>query len=147
MEILGNNLLLDINESYERLKFIRGYIEIFDEEIYESALVAVEFTFEKRTVLVVAQEDDSLKILTNKEWQSKDQYQVISLMNKEPWMGAKNKPLLWSWIFFNQQGYFDGLQLEFAEDVSDTSSVVIQLVAMASEISLRKVASKLDKAI
>lgn len=63
----------------------------------------------------------------------------ISMLS--PWTEALNNPLLWSWLLTNQQGYTDGLQLEFAKNVSQRSAIV-QIIAEGGEIKIRKIPSE-----
>jgi len=97
---------------------------------------ALSLTFDSGVVVLIAEADASLTISDPAGWQPDPGLVPISLDVKEPWNLALGKPLLWTWSMTNQFGYRDGLQLEFAEDVTDTS-VVIQLIVMASTIMQR----------
>jgi hypothetical protein len=97
---------------------------------------ALTLTFDSVVVVLVAEQDDSLTIADPGGWQPEPDLVPISLAAEEPWRLALGKPLLFTWSMTNQFGYRDGLQLEFAEDVTDTS-VVIQLVVMASTVMQR----------
>ena len=139
---LCRKLLLKLNESPEQLTDIIGYFESFEEDDSSDMLSSVSMVFEENIIHITAQEDDSLKVYSEDGWHPNEEFRAISLMTDTPWLSAKNKPLLWTWMLYNQYGTFDGLQMEFAEDTSDESSVVIQLVAIGSEIMYREVPNK-----
>jgi hypothetical protein len=100
---------------------------------------ALSMTFGDVSCVVVAEPDDSLR-LADASWTAHPDLSPIDVSNQEPWSRALGKPLLWSWSMTNQQGYRDALQLELAQDVDDPP-VLIQLVALGSEIKVRSVAA------
>ena len=57
---------------------------------------------------------------------SEKTYSPCAILARRPIQSAIGRPLIWAWEMTNQQGYLDGIQLEFAEDVS-AESVVVQL--------------------
>lgn len=116
-----------------------GYFECFDDSPPSHLLCAIGFIFEKGTLYLEAQgEDDSFE-LHSTDWCGDPRWAPVSFAEKPPWSLAIGKSLLWSWVLHNQQGYFDGIQFEFANNVEDKSTI-IQLVAIGSGIDLREVA-------
>ncbi len=134
--------LLNVHESQglERLIDVVGHYESFEEENATDMLLAISVIFETKTVHIVVQSDDSLELLSENEWHPNGGNRRASLIASVPWSSAKGKPLMWSWMLHNQQGYFDGLQMEFAKDSSDKPTV-IQLVALAGELKHRIVSN------
>ena len=132
--------LADLTKSSQKLVDAVGYYEGFDDEDSSPLLCAIALCFDGLILYVVAQEDDSFE-LRREDWRPDLRWTVVSLMERRPWSAAKGKPLLWSWMLLNQQGYFDGLQLEFSRN-SEDRSVVVQLVAIGSEVKQREVGSR-----
>lgn len=130
-------MLADLTGSEVGLADVLGYFECFDEKGSTPLLCAIAFCFDGLRLYIVAQEDDSLELYSG-DWCPDSKWAVVSLIERQPWSSAKGKPLLWSWILFNQQEYFDGLQLEFATNSGD-QSVVVQLVIMGCEVKQRLV--------
>lgn len=97
---------------------------------------AVELYFGNQSVLVTALEDDSLAVTPNQTIPDTDHHFVQSLNETPPWKDAIDRPLLWAWVMVNQQGYFDGLQLDFCE-LPNSAVVRIQLLAIGSELQLQ----------
>ena len=48
------------------------------------------------------------------------------------------KPLQWAWLTTNQQGYTDGIRLEF-QDQSGAAAVILDIVVAASVLNFYKV--------
>lgn len=138
----GNNirLLQAVNDSDDILINVKGHFLCFDNEDSPDMLLAISLIFSNAIIVIEAQTDDTLKLISKDEWQSTESFYEITLSEQMPWIKAKGKPLLWSWALFNQQGYFDGVQLEFSKNVSD-DAVIIQLIALGSEIILKTVSS------
>jgi hypothetical protein len=51
------------------------------------------------------------------------------------WAPALGRPLRWAWLLTNQQGYQDGIQLEFAHP-DEGRGACLQLIAAASALKL-----------
>jgi len=98
----------------------------------------VDLAFEKCAVAVVANgDDDTISLELELPDQDVDAT-VHDVTNDTPWSDKIGKPLLWGWAMINQQGYEDGIQLEFAETVEDQSRT-IQLMVIGSSIEYRDV--------
>jgi len=95
--------------------------------------------FQQGSYFVVATDDDSLK-LTDSVAEvdvDVDDFNSVNMSDKLPWQSAIGRSVRWVWTMVNQQGYLDGLQFEFANNITQ-EPVVIQLIAIASSIKLYK---------
>ena len=135
-----HGLLVDLTQSGKTLTDVVGYFEFFDDDKSASLLCAISLSFNGLMFSVLAQEDDSFD-LYRENWHPDSGWNSQSLIDRAPWSLAKGKPLIWSWVLVNQQGYLDGLQLEFAKNSAD-NSIVVQLVAMGSEVMVRSMESQ-----
>ncbi|WP_282269904.1 DUF6334 family protein [Stenotrophomonas sp. PS02298] len=91
-------------------------------------IMAVELQFERLTVAFSAMADDDTIAVTSGSHPGPSR-QIISQL----WAYCIGKPLQWAWIMTNQQGYPDGVRLEFL-DPDNQKSVIIELVAGASSL-------------
>ncbi|WP_372365469.1 DUF6334 family protein [Candidatus Uabimicrobium sp. HlEnr_7] len=105
-----------------------AYFEKFDKE--RQMLIAISFKFENTLLQIKAEDDDSISIHSENQFDCEKNIYQFDLANLEFWKAYLGKPLLWSWTMFNNFGYFDGIQLEFVE------STKIQLLACGSEIKI-----------
>jgi hypothetical protein len=94
----------------------------------------IKLAFQQGTYFVVAKEDDSLEL--TRDATSID-FEGIKVSSEFPWHSAIGKHVRWVWTMVNQQGYLDGLQFEFANNITQ-EPIVIQLIAMASGIDIHK---------
>ena len=122
-----------VHETGECLVGVNGYF--FVDGVSNNMLVAIRFHFENEIVVVAAREDDSLDIFGMERNYDEENQLFRDLSGTAPWDLAISKPLLWSWRMINQQGYLDGLQMQFGRNVH-ASIVQVQLIAIASEIKI-----------
>ncbi len=94
----------------------------------------IKLAFQQNSFFVVVKEDDSLE-LTDKVTFTENDFKRINMSDKLPWQAAIGKQIRWIWTMVNQQGYLDGLQFEFANNINQ-KPVVIQLIAVASGIKV-----------
>jgi hypothetical protein len=125
-----------IHEGRLRLTQVTAHVRTSPFRAHTQALA---MRFGDASCVVIAEPDDSLR-LADASWTPDADLSPIIVSDQEPWRGALGKPLMWSWSMTNQQGYRDALQLELAQDVDDPP-VLIQLVALGSEIKVRSVAA------
>jgi Family of unknown function (DUF6334) len=105
---------------------------------------ALTMSFDDIAVVLIAEPvDDSLTIADGSEWRPDPDTVSIPLNESDPWRLALGKPLFWSWSMTDQFGYRDGLQLAFAENVSD-DSIIVQFIVLGSAIALRWVGEEYD---
>jgi hypothetical protein len=94
----------------------------------------LEFTFDNAVLRVEAEPDfDTVKMLILNE-SDKD---LFDLSHHELWREAIGCQLTWSWMLTNQQGYRDGLQLNFCG--ADCPDVRRQIVVWASTLRFARV--------
>lgn len=103
---------------------------------HQDMLVAICFEYDQWPIVAWAAEDDTIHIEESSVYRRPTGVVLRDLSSIPPWKDAVGKPLLWSWSMTNQQGYRDGLQLHFA-NTADEMGVEIQLLVVASEISVR----------
>jgi hypothetical protein len=89
---------------------------------------AIELQFDTLTITISAvMEDDTISIIPTSI--ENGSYATSG----PPWSLSIGKPLQWAWLMTNQQGYTDGLRLEF-KDPDDSASVVVELIVAASSL-------------
>ncbi len=110
-------------------------IEILRE--HSGAVVAIGFQFDRAVIYFTVNADDDTLLVSSNAPVFEDDTQwgpAPSIFN-----GAIGKRIQWYWEMGNNQGYSDGFQFEFMVDHVNEPSVSLQLVAIASRLSLREV--------
>lgn len=105
-------------------------------------LVGVRLRFTATDVLLQANDDDSIRVTTDASEVTDSPIEIRSLSDQEPWRHAIGLTLMWSWKMTNQRGYFDGVQLEFAES-TERPATRIQLICVASELKQQKLDARI----
>ena len=109
-----NRWLDHVHETGESLEDVIGYFENYnddDSSVSEAGpqkksemLVAIGMVFKSDTIYAFARpEDDSLYIYHGSEWKPDAGLRMKSLIDRNPWKPAKGKPVMWTWIMYNQQ--------------------------------------------
>lgn len=98
----------------------------------ERLIWRIRLGFQGQTV-VVGVDEDTDGILLSLGAAPRDP--IVDASETEPWRSAIGKPLFCAWLMTNVYGICDGLQLEFAENVSDTH-VTLQMIGVGSTIQL-----------
>ena len=102
----------------------------------QAAIELIFLKFSKSDVYVyVNQEDDTLVVDQRHPQISEELNQFTP---HKIWEEAYGQHIRWYWNMVNNQGYEDGLQFEFAQDVND-NPICLQLIAIASTISVSSV--------
>lgn len=131
--------LESISDESEVLRQVTGAFWCSKDPAEEPMLVAVMLKFDQTKVAFLVEGDDSLTLLDAELFRSGDAAsQLVDFTSASPWKEAIGLPLLWAWEMSNQQGYFDGFQLEFARDVASVS-VIVQMLGVAGEVKIRSV--------
>jgi hypothetical protein len=101
--------------------------------------VIIKLVFQHETFFILANGDDSLE-LTRKfpNLPSLEELTMTRGSEMVPWRFAIGRHLRWGWMMINQQGYFDGIQLEFGNGDKE-ESISIQLIAIASSLKIQTV--------
>jgi len=123
------DVLKQIFNNDEQLK---GAQYLFHED-FPIDIIGINLEFLNRSVCILVDEDEDTLYL------STDKPELSGLQVKKahyPFRNAFGMRIRWFWKMINNQGYVDGLQIELADTVNDTP-VVIQLMAIASKISIK----------
>ncbi|MFC5571604.1 DUF6334 family protein [Lysobacter yangpyeongensis] len=90
---------------------------------------AFELRFKELTVTLSVADDDEISVTSAPLLQPTPAHASAPFA----WSRCIGKRLRWAWLLTNQQGYTDGVRLEFGDpDVSE--SVVVELVVAASSL-------------
>jgi hypothetical protein len=95
-------------------------------------IVGIILQFSSSMFVISVTDQDELYFSNDIEKQSQIKISKADKLFDE----ASGKTLRWFWELINNQGYRDGLQLEFANSVEDRP-FSIQIIAIASRLSLR----------
>ena len=100
-------------------------------------IVAVQMRFDRVDVRVaVNPDDDTITTAFGSSSVGVDEYFEPA---REPWIEAVGMRVQWYWCMENNQGYCDGLQIEFVAAEGGGASHCIQMIAIASALSIRSV--------
>ncbi len=119
--------------SGEKLQNVKAY---FHPDLAND-IVKFSLCFGTKTLFITVNEDDSLQL----SFESSDKgllKKEVNMAEDTVWLGAANKPIRWGWKMVNSSGFTDGIQLEFAESVSELS-FTLQFIAVASRIQIYEV--------
>jgi hypothetical protein len=100
---------------------------------------SVIFSFEKIVFTAYAVDEDDSVLITTERMKIDINDCKFSANTLYPWSKAVGLSIRWLWTLINQQGYPDGVQIEFAKDIYDTAPVGIQLIVSNSEIHLYEI--------
>lgn len=93
-------------------------------------LSEVEFVFTHGTVLIAARDDDTVEMSEGNLTHT----HRVDLASLRPWSDAiSSRGLGWIWLMKNQNGYLDGIQLQF---LRHDGSFTVQMICEASELSV-----------
>ena len=90
---------------------------------------ALELRFNEVTVTLSAADDDEISVTPAPLPQPTPTHPSTPSV----WSRCIGKRLCWAWLLTNQQGYSDGVRLEFG-DPDSPESVVVELVVAASSL-------------
>jgi Family of unknown function (DUF6334) len=104
-------------------------------EGHANFITAVSLRFESVSVLFRAvAEDDSLAVILGPLMQGEDE-SMVEAASTAPWSRCIGFEVRWAWRLTNQQGYTDGVRLEFGNP-DDASRSIIELIVAASAIEM-----------
>jgi uncharacterized protein DUF6334 len=98
---------------------------------------AIRLHFSSTVLCVAINPDDDSLYLSNAV--PPETIQLRSVAEREPWINAVLRPMLWAWQLVNHQGYADGIQIAFYDPDSGMETAVIQLMGTASTIDVSSV--------
>lgn len=125
------NTLAEIYDRFDRLKNVS--YALFDGDPRFITAIELEFTSFSATFRAVA-DDDTLSVMIGNLEPDADE-SLIVVGNSEPWSFCRNSYLLWGWRLTNQQGYDDGVRIEFSNP-EEKFSLVIEFIVVASAIQI-----------
>ena len=102
-------------------------------------LAAVDFEFERGHLLISVDENDDSIVLTTYTGNfplNIDEYHIRPFLKDDMMQEIKEKRIQWIWELTNQQGYTDGIQLEFTHSRQERL-LTIQFIAIASRLEQR----------
>lgn len=109
---------------------------VFDEDLPKGP-VALRLEFEGLSFYLLVDADDDTISVASSLPDELHSLRVTKVDDKEgPWKSAVGFELSWAWLLTNQQGYADGVQLEFRGGERAELSC-IQVIAVASTLELR----------
>jgi hypothetical protein len=94
-------------------------------------VTAVELRFESLTAVLRAVPDDDTLAVNLSMLAPRPGEMLIDATDSGPWPSCIGLGICWAWRMTNQQGYSDGVRLEFSEP-GGASIAVVELVVVAS---------------
>jgi Family of unknown function (DUF6334) len=98
-------------------------------------VTAVALRFESLTAVFRAVPDDDTLAVSLGPLAAEADEEVVDLGGDPPWASCLGLGVCWGWRLTNQQGYADGVRLEFSA-TGEASRAVVELVAVASGIQV-----------
>ena len=92
--------------------------------------------FENTVATIYVESDfDTLRVELDEMKVSSDCYIKVATFEK-PWNGIIGRRVAWIWLLTNQQGYEDGLRLEFASTEKENEPIIVTLIGISSRSQL-----------
>jgi hypothetical protein len=101
----------------------------------EKFITAVGLRFETLSAVFRAVPDDDTLAVTIEHLKPDAEETLIDATNSAPWSACVGYGICWAWRLTNQQGYSDGVRLEFSKP-GETSRAVVELLVMASAVQI-----------
>jgi hypothetical protein len=99
--------------------------------------VAFEIDFDSHKIfLSVDANDDSILISESLPLIFENELLEKKILKSDYWRSTVGARLCWAWVMINQQGYRDGVQLEFYHELTE-KKFNFQLMAIASSLEIR----------
>jgi hypothetical protein len=106
---------------------------LFDD--YLEFPVSIIFSLEHLLLVIKAVSDDDTVEITNQMPRIDNACKIVDVSSKKPWDKLIQHKLQWVWGLTNQQGYFDGFQLDFNRGNNESNDPnIIQLLVIASSL-------------
>jgi Family of unknown function (DUF6334) len=97
---------------------------------------AVEIRFENIVATIYVESDfDTLRVELDEVKVSSDCH-IKVVTSEKPWNVLIGRKVAWIWLLTNQQGYEDGLRLEFTSTQKKKELKIVTLIGIASSIQL-----------
>jgi hypothetical protein len=101
-------------------------------------ITAVGLRFETIDAVFRADPDHDTLVVTIDRLRPDADETLIDASNSAPWTTCVGFGIRWAWRLTNQQGYSDGVRLEFAKP-GESSRAVLELIVAASAIEIFQV--------
>jgi hypothetical protein len=98
-------------------------------------ITAIELRFEAISVVFSAVSDDDTMLVNLGSLEPESSETLLETGNAAPWSTCMDLEICWAWQLTNQQGYADGVRLEFSEPGKE-SRAVVELIVAASAIQI-----------
>ena len=112
-------------------------VEYFYWDDMTTFTVIIKLVFQQDVFFILAKgEDDSIE-LTKSFPQISSLAELTNTICSEmiPWKLVIGRHIRWAWIMINQQGYLDGIQLEFGNG-DKKESIIVQIITIASSLKV-----------
>lgn len=124
--------IVDQQQRLQRIEYL------LDADLPQRPVVA-KFVFEVDCFCVTVDgNDDSILVSEKVPTEHENDRSICVSLEPGPWDCAVGAKLTWVWILTNQQGYEDGVQLEFGAAAGHLPAC-FQLIALASTLEVRSV--------
>jgi len=107
---------------------------LFEDSLTFIVGVILEFETLTATILAEPNYDEILVRLT--PYENEPDEKIVAVGTESPWLEMFGLSVLWVWEMTNQQGYTDGLRLEFGDPDDSEKSRTVEMVVAASSIKL-----------
>ena len=97
-------------------------------------VTAILLRFESLSAVFRAVPDDDTLDVTFGSLNSDPEETLIEIATTHPWSACIGSGVRWLWRLTNQQGYSDGVRLEFGNPNEGASRAVVEFVVVASAI-------------
>ncbi|HEV3439361.1 MAG TPA: DUF6334 family protein [Gemmata sp.] len=114
-------------------------LALFDGD--EQFVTAVCLKFESLIAVFKALSEYDTLELTIGPFEVDEEEKIVSASASHPWVNVIGGKVFWGWQLTDQQGYSDGVQLEFTEPGTLQRRGIVQMVVAASMIEISVVVS------
>jgi hypothetical protein len=94
-------------------------------------ITAIALQFEHLSVVFRAVSDDDTLAASVGALAAEPEEEIADLSTQRPWSACRGLGVCWGWQLTNQQGYTDGVRLEFSAP-GEASHTIVELVVIAS---------------
>jgi Family of unknown function (DUF6334) len=107
---------------------------LFEGASHQISAILLQFELATATIRAVS-DDDTLEVFLGTFVPNQEET-LVDMSASSPWEYLKGSGIFWAWQLINQQGYTDGLRLEFGEPNSNT---ILEMIVIASTIKIFRV--------
>jgi hypothetical protein len=100
-------------------------------------IIAVRLHFDRATIFLIANLDDDTVTISVDEPGVPEGARWTTATDSL--LAVVGRRVQWHWGLCNNNGYWDGVQFEFVRDVAGDVPICLQMIAIASKLSIRDV--------